>query len=486
MHGDYHVSSGSPVIDAGDSTHADLPATDVDGDPRVVGVAVDIGADEAAPDLCASTKSAPAFAAPGQTITYTILMRNDGALSIAGARLNDTLPALATYTSGSLSASAGSAGAANGVITWTGALSVSAPVKVTFAVTTSSGLPDSILTNTAVITHPLLDARQSMTVTTALYRVNLYTSQKTVAPDRVVPGESLTYTLIISNTGIDLASAQLTDTLPTGLTVAPASLTTDVGEAGVSGQTITWTGTLGPEVVAHVQFCASTDPEGLDDASVTNIATLSDGVHPPFEIVAPSVVVGFHKVFLPFVSQNYFPPILDDFSDPSSGWPEVENPANRYEYLSGEYRIYNKTDVYEGFASVDHQLEDLDISVTGRRVGSARGGYGILFGTNETASERFVFIVWPDYGEWDFLHYQAPAGYETITWGTSEAVNPGTGSNRLRIVRQGNSVNFWVNGVQVYSSTHTTYTGPRYVGLYATPLDAGHDARFDDYELRLP
>ena len=45
--GDYHLSAGSPLIDAGDPGFvADPDETDIDGDPRVVGPRVDLGADE--------------------------------------------------------------------------------------------------------------------------------------------------------------------------------------------------------------------------------------------------------------------------------------------------------------------------------------------------------------------------------------------------------------------------------------------------------
>ena len=44
--GDYHLQSSSPAIDAGNSTAPSLPTTDLDGKPRISGVAVDQGAYE--------------------------------------------------------------------------------------------------------------------------------------------------------------------------------------------------------------------------------------------------------------------------------------------------------------------------------------------------------------------------------------------------------------------------------------------------------
>jgi hypothetical protein len=43
---DYHLAAGSPSIDAGDNTAPDLPATDIDGDQRIINGRVDQGVDE--------------------------------------------------------------------------------------------------------------------------------------------------------------------------------------------------------------------------------------------------------------------------------------------------------------------------------------------------------------------------------------------------------------------------------------------------------
>jgi uncharacterized repeat protein (TIGR01451 family) len=108
------------------------------------------------PDLSPSTKEVtPTLALPGDVLSYTVTLRNEGLADAPGARLSDTLPVSTTFISGSLQASSGQAGydPAARTITWTGAVSLSAPVTVSFAAAMAPSVPDGAwIVNRAWIT----------------------------------------------------------------------------------------------------------------------------------------------------------------------------------------------------------------------------------------------------------------------------------------------------------------------------------------------
>jgi uncharacterized repeat protein (TIGR01451 family) len=92
---------------------------------------------------------------PGDSFTYTLRLINPGPV-LPSVRMTDTLPSNATLTAGSTQASSGSWGLNGNVLTWTGSVSSTMSVTVTYVMTTSSAvtLPTAIV-NTAQINDGL-------------------------------------------------------------------------------------------------------------------------------------------------------------------------------------------------------------------------------------------------------------------------------------------------------------------------------------------
>ena len=92
----------------------------------------------------------PTLPVPGDTLFYTIRLYNPGP-AMPGVRVTDTIPSNVYYL-GDLWASAGSYGQTDGVITWSGTVSASVPITITFSVTATEQIATSYaIVNTALI-----------------------------------------------------------------------------------------------------------------------------------------------------------------------------------------------------------------------------------------------------------------------------------------------------------------------------------------------
>jgi hypothetical protein len=195
--------------------------------------------------------------------------------------------------------------------------------------------------------------------------------------------------------------------------------------------------------------------------------------------------------FLPFASLPTFltaTPLYDDFSDPESGWPIILSIYADFQYLDEEYQITSHRDYVAAFSTAGHRLVDLDVAADAHRSGPVPGGYGIAFGfaNSVPVEEYYALVVWPDYQEWNLIRFRFEEGFETLLWGVLSDIEPGEGANRMRVSRQGDEITLWVNGIQLVSALIPTYSESRLIGLLQTPLEIGHDARYDNYELKTP
>lgn len=145
----YHLTAVSDAIDNGIDVGVH---NDVDGLPRPIGAGFDLGAAEWR-DLAARKTVQPALAAPGEMVTYTIVLATPATPGLV-VWLTDTLPAEVTFV-GPLAYSAGNGGYSGGVITWTGTMTTNTAVTLTWPVQLDDGLaPGTQVVNMAVIETP--------------------------------------------------------------------------------------------------------------------------------------------------------------------------------------------------------------------------------------------------------------------------------------------------------------------------------------------
>jgi uncharacterized repeat protein (TIGR01451 family) len=106
------------------------------------------------PVFVTSSIAASANVHPGDVATYTLRIHNNGSASGSSTTLTDPIPAGATYVNGSANVLGGGTLTANGSgVNWSGTVSVSSTVTVTYRVKLPTSL-GSVLVNTATIADP--------------------------------------------------------------------------------------------------------------------------------------------------------------------------------------------------------------------------------------------------------------------------------------------------------------------------------------------
>ena len=85
----------------------------------------------------------------GNSLTYTIALKNVGATNVTNVQVTDTLPASLSYIKDSLTATGGNIDYRNGVITWTGTVNAGGAVTITYGATVNPTV--GLIVNSAVI-----------------------------------------------------------------------------------------------------------------------------------------------------------------------------------------------------------------------------------------------------------------------------------------------------------------------------------------------
>ncbi|MDR1798705.1 MAG: DUF11 domain-containing protein [Bifidobacteriaceae bacterium] len=227
-------------------------------------------------DLKIAKTPASTTATPGATITWRLTVTNQCPSPATGTCLSDATDVVITDTVADpsklvlLSATGGSGtGGTQGdvAVTCPATLASNATVRCTVNAALAPGetatvavtgyVPANVaagtagVTNNAAVTSATLDPTQGDAMTTANVTVGAPVADLGVVktgPTTAVAGQTVRYTFKVTNYGpADATNANLTDTLPAGLSFTPAaSANTDHGSCSIGGNTLTCQfGTLG-------------------------------------------------------------------------------------------------------------------------------------------------------------------------------------------------------------------------------------------------
>ncbi|MEV0191127.1 hypothetical protein AB0I39_21615 [Kitasatospora purpeofusca] len=260
--------------------------------------------------LSVKKTASPTTYVPGQRLTYTFVVSNAGPAPAVNAAVRDALPsALSGFT---WTCASGGTGSSCGAASGTGSPDTTATIAANSSVTyTVTGIVPSAttgtLSNTATVTRPAAttDPNCGPTCSSTVDTPGRVTTGLSVTktPDRnpYVPGQPLTYTIVVKNDGpSDAVGTSVRDTLPTtirnftwtctaaggGSCGTPASGTGDINTTAdlPAGGQVTYrlTGTVPADATGSLDNRATvTPPGGATDPNCSPSCTSTANPVPP-------------------------------------------------------------------------------------------------------------------------------------------------------------------------------------------------------------
>ena len=241
-----------------------------------------------AADLSVTVDDGVTSAVPGGSVTYTIVVANNGSSDVSSATLTDTFPATlagVTYTSVAAGGATGNTAAGSEDLSETLSLPSGASVTYTVSATVASDATGS-LANTASVSSSVTDPTAGNNSDTDTDTLTPEADLSVTVDDGVtsaIPGANVTYTIVVTNSGSsDEPSATLTDTFPATLTGVTY---TSVATGGALGNTAAGSGNLsetlslpsGASVTYTVSATVASDATG----SLANTASVTSSVTDP-------------------------------------------------------------------------------------------------------------------------------------------------------------------------------------------------------------
>ncbi len=175
----------------------------------------------------------------------------------------------------------------------------------------------------------------------------------------------------------------------------------------------------------------------------------------------------------------------DDFSDPSTGWSQRDEPGGWTRYEDGALHITVRMPELFVWSAAGRHFEDFTVEVDGRLVeGPANGTYGIIFRQQDNRN-FYEFDISAD-GYYALIRFVDGEWQPIVDWTPTNVIQQGRSLNRLRVDAVGNSIRVYVNGQLLASVNDPSFRS----GDIALVAGAGHVAgthvAFDNLKVSEP
>ncbi|PGT61686.1 hypothetical protein COD86_02090 [Bacillus cereus] len=245
------------------------------------------------------------FAEIGDIVTYTVTFTNQGTIPATGVTITDSLPPGTTFVTNSVTVNTiPQPGVSPITGISVGTVNPGETVTVTFQIQINAIPPNGKIENTASVTYisqptpgepPITTTETTPTVTLPVRTANP-NPQKTVDREFASIGDTLTYTITLQNTGnIPATDVIITDSIPTGTTFIPGSVTINgIPQPNLTPTTGIPVGTLNPRQIVTVTLevqVTALPPNGIisNTANVT-YTSQPDPTLPPITTTTPTPI----------------------------------------------------------------------------------------------------------------------------------------------------------------------------------------------------
>jgi uncharacterized repeat protein (TIGR01451 family) len=207
------------------------------------------------------------------------------------------------------------------------------------------------------------DVMKAATIT-----ADLNNSSKSVNLAEALPGQMVRYTIAIHNSGVNPAlTAALTDTLPIELSYEVGSLAFEEISAftldyGVSGQVITWTGSLGVDGMVNITFNAWITDTVMEGDVITNTAVLT-GTGGLITLTTTTNIISTYYNYLPLILRPAPPVVIQSISRPNQDnlwtvtWQDAGPEVTAYQIQEAQSLDFSQSPIIDAGLTLSRQFQ---------------------------------------------------------------------------------------------------------------------------------